>query len=168
MDNPLTPKQRRFVSEYLKDQNGTQAAIRAGYSKKTAQQISSRLLLNVVIRQIIEQKLQKHDITADRVLQELSRLAFSDLRSLYNPDGSLKPVHEWSDDAARAVAGVESEEIFEGAGQDRKYVGDLAKVKLWSKPQTLEVLARHFKLLTDKVEHSGSISVEQLLAGSRE
>lgn len=166
----LNPKQRRFAAEYLKDQNATQAAIRSGYSKKTAKQIGSRLLTNVDIKAEIERKLNKYEVTAERVIAELGRIAFSDLGALYNQDGSLKPVHEWPEDARRAVAGVEAEEIFEWDDDAKKRVnvGDLRKVKLWAKPQALEILARHFKLLTDKVEHSGTLTLEQLLGESRQ
>lgn len=55
----LKPKQRKFVAEYLKDQNGTQAAIRAGYAKNSAQQQASDLLLNPLIRQAIDKHLEK-------------------------------------------------------------------------------------------------------------
>ena len=166
MARPLSPKQRRFVAEYLKDQNATQAAIRAGFSKKTAKSQASQLLAHSAIKKIIEQKLQKFDITAERVLEELGRLAFSDLRQLYNSEGHIKPQSEWPEDIARAVAGVEQEEILEYANGERTNVGQLSKVKLWNKPQSLEILAKHFKLLTDRVEHAGSLTIEQLLGES--
>lgn len=55
----LTPKQADFVREYLKDRNGTQAAIRAGYSAKTAQEQSSRLLSNVIISKLVKAAQEK-------------------------------------------------------------------------------------------------------------
>ena len=170
MAKPLSPKMRRFVAEYMKDQNGTQAAIRAGYSKRTANEQAVRILAHPEVHKRIEQKLQKYEVTAERVIAELGRLAFSDLRQLYAPDGQLKPQAEWPEDIARAVAGVEQEEIFEwdNEAKERKNIGDLRKVKLWSKNHALETLAKHFKLLTDKVEHSGSVTLEQLVAGQPE
>jgi len=75
MSKKLTPKQQRFVSEYLIDSNATQAAIRAGYSEKTAQQTGSRLLLNVVIQAAIkagQKKIAKrNDLTVDDLVREL-------------------------------------------------------------------------------------------------
>ena len=75
MSKKLTPKQQRFVSEYLIDSNATQAAIRAGYSEKTAQQTGSRLLLNVVIQAAIKagQKniAKRNDLTVDDLVREL-------------------------------------------------------------------------------------------------
>ena len=75
----LNPKQQRFVEEYLKDSNATQAAIRAGYSKKTAQPQSARLLLNVIIKNAIK-KAQKSlsertEITQEVVIQKLKEIA---------------------------------------------------------------------------------------------
>ncbi len=76
----LTPKQRRFVEEYLVDLNGTQAAIGAGYSKRTAQEQSSRLLSNVMVRRVIdaatEALSERTEVTVERVVNELSFVAF--------------------------------------------------------------------------------------------
>src|SRR5580704_12855584 len=100
----MTPKQTRFVSEYLIDLNATKAAIRAGYSKKTAKSIGQENLTKPDIFKRIsacqEILLAKNAITADNVLQELARLAFFDVRDLFAPDGSLIPVHKLSRDAA--------------------------------------------------------------------
>lgn len=72
---PLTPKQAQFCAEYMVDLNATQAAIRAGYSEKTAQEQSSRLLSNVMVRARIDQavsvRAEKLSIDADWVLRRL-------------------------------------------------------------------------------------------------
>jgi len=79
----LTPKQQRFVEEYLIDLNATQAAIRAGYSKKTAGRIASQNLSKLDIQMAISEAIQKRSertqITADRVLQEYALIAFSNM-----------------------------------------------------------------------------------------
>ncbi|RAZ68039.1 terminase small subunit [Enterobacter cloacae] len=85
-DDGLTAQQRLFVAEYLKDSNATQAAIRAGYSKKTAQEQSSRLLSNVKVAQVIAQQ-QKASIartlgSADEVLSQMWQLATFDANQL--------------------------------------------------------------------------------------
>ena len=76
----LTKKQQLFVEEYLKDLNATQAAIRAGYSAKTAYAIAEKLLRKAEIKQAIQEAMKarsdRTEITQDRVLQELARLAF--------------------------------------------------------------------------------------------
>src|SRR5919197_2742959 len=90
----LTPKQARFCAEYLIDLNATQAAIRAGYSPRTANEQGARLLAHVSIAAAISQAKQaqaeRTGITADRVLQEIARLAFVDIRKLFDAEGRLK------------------------------------------------------------------------------
>jgi Terminase small subunit len=107
----MNRKQQLFVREYLIDLNATAAAIRAGYSRKTARQHAARLLTNVYISAEIEKstqaRLQKLAITADNVIQELGRLAFFDVRKLFAPDGSLLPLHKLDRDTAAGIAGFE-------------------------------------------------------------
>ncbi len=77
----FTEKQNRFINEYPVDLDGTKAAIRAGYSEKTAAQQASRLLRNVNIQNAIKEKLDKRqertEITADKVLKELGSIGFN-------------------------------------------------------------------------------------------
>src|SRR5215469_1569992 len=79
----LTPKQSRFVEEYLVDLNGKQAAIRAGYSPKTAEVQASRLLryaqVQAALKAAMEARSKRTQITADRVVTELAKLAFANL-----------------------------------------------------------------------------------------
>jgi len=76
--------QKLFVKEYLVDLNATQAAIRAGYSKKTAMQQGQRLLTLPDIQMAVQREMRKREkrteITADRVLQELAKIGFSDIK----------------------------------------------------------------------------------------
>ena len=85
-----------FVKEYLIDLNATQAAIRAKYSKKTAEQQGARLLTNVKVSAAIQKQMDKRaakiDLTADRVLQEVSHSAFLDPIDLFADDGTLLPL----------------------------------------------------------------------------
>lgn len=100
----LAPKQERFVAEYLVDLNATQAAIRAGYSAKTAYSAGQRLLKHVEIQKRVSagkgKQLAKAEITAERVIAEIARLCLSDVRKLFNDDGSLKKPKDWDDDTA--------------------------------------------------------------------
>ena len=86
MTDELNDKQKQFCREYIVDLNGTQAAIRAGYSKKTSNEQAARLLAKVSIqtyvKELIEKRAKKTEITAERVLQEYARIAFVDLRKL--------------------------------------------------------------------------------------
>jgi phage terminase small subunit len=76
---PLTRKQQRFIEEYLKDSNGTQAAIRAGYSKKTANEQAARLLAKVSVKETLEKKIKKQadrsEVTVQRVVDGLIEIA---------------------------------------------------------------------------------------------
>ena len=152
----LTPKQRRFVNEYLIDLNATQAAIRAGYSKKTAKDIGGENLSKPAIQAEIQKrqvKLQNTlEITQDRVLQEYARLAFYDPRKLFQPDGTPKPIEALDDDTAAALAGLEVREEFEGAGENRTFVGYTKKYKLANKLGALDSLAKHLGLFEPKEE----------------
>jgi phage terminase small subunit len=95
---PLTSKQARFVSEYLIDHNATQAAIRAGYSPRTAQEQSSRLLSNVMVSSAVAagqaRQLAAIDLSATRVLEELRRVAFANAGDYFDANGSAKQPHE--------------------------------------------------------------------------
>lgn len=152
----ITPRQARFVQEYLLDVNGTQAAIRAGYSAKSADRIAIELLRNPeVAREISERQArreQRTEIKADTVLAELLRLARVDLAQAFNENGDLKPIHEIPEDVRRAIAGVEIEALFEGRGRDREQVGFVKKVRFWDKNRSLELLGKHLALFIDRSE----------------
>lgn len=155
---PLTPKQQRFVEEYLVDLNATQAAIRAKYSIKTARQVGSENLSKPVIAAAIAEAMKKREqrtnLTADRVLKELERIAFSDPRRFYDADGNLKDPQDWDDDTAAAVASLEVEEEIEKNGH-RHITTRLKKIKRWDKNAALLQAMRHLGLLKDRIEHSG-------------
>lgn len=146
----LPPKQRRFVQEHLVDLNATQAAIRAGYSAKTADVQGPRLLGNVRIQEAIQEAMSRREkrteITADRVLNELAKIAFSDLTDFveFGPDGiKIRP----SDKVDGAVLSEVSEMITKGAS--------VTSVKLHSKMKALELLCKHLGLAPEKHQLSG-------------
>lgn len=119
----LTPKQARFVAEYLIDLNATQAAVRAGYSARTAASQGARLLKHGAVARAVHTAQQaravRTEITQDRVLQELARIAFFDIRRLYREDGSMKDPCELDADTAAALASIEvKEELERGGGED--------------------------------------------------
>jgi len=91
---PLTPKQQRFVEEYLIDLNATQAAIRAGYSEKTAEVQGCRLLtiakIGLAVREAMEKRSARTEITADRVLQEYAKLGFANMADYITGDGAMR------------------------------------------------------------------------------
>lgn len=157
----LTSKQVQFIAEYLKDLNATQAAIRAGFSKRTARAIGCEYLTKPDIAAAIQagqiKKLEKAELTAERVLEEIRRLSFSDLRELFDETGNLRPIHTLTQAQAACIASLEvvKKNLTAGDGQ----MDTVIKLKVWDKTRSLEMLAKHFALLTEKVEHSGGIKI---------
>lgn len=146
----LTAKQQRFCDEYLIDLNATQAAIRAGYSKKTANEQASRLLANVNIQQYLQKKKtkleEKFTISQESILRELHSVVFTNIKRFYNEDGSLKRIVDLDDEAAAALAGVEVDEIWdkeydEESGRGRRVqAGETKKIKRWDKVKAIETI----------------------------
>lgn len=160
----MTPKQLRFVDEYLVDLNATQAAIRAGYSKRTANEQGARLLANVSVKKAVTERMKEREkrteITQDRVLQELARIAFFDVRKLYNADGSLKKPSELDDDAAAVLAGVDVVEMAGGMAAGGESGAEhvplyTKKAKVFDKNTALTLAMRHLGMLKDKTELTG-------------
>lgn len=164
----LTDNQERFCQEYLKDLNATQAAIRAGYSEKlySAEVQGCRLLSNIKVKarinELMDARQKRTEITSDVVLQEILLLAKTDLSRAYDDNGKLLPIKEIPEDIRRAIAGVKVFEEFEGFGKDRVKIGEVRELKLWDKPRALELLGKHLKLFTEKIEHSGSIKFDSI------
>ena len=143
----LSPKQAAFVAEYLIDLNATQAAIRAGYSEKSAARISVELLNKTQVCEAIKKaqakRTERTEITADRVVTELAKIAFADPRDLmeWGPNGvMLKDSSTLTEEQAASVA-----EVAEGNG------GTL-RLKKHDKVKALELLGRHIGMFRDKVE----------------
>lgn len=155
----LTARQRRFIDEYLIDSNGTQAAIRAGFSKRTANKIAHQLLGKPHVAALIQARqaklAAKFEITAERVISELAAVGFADIRDLYDESGKLRPISTLEQRVAASIAGIEVEEIVVGRGKKKTVAGAVLKVKRHDKVRALEALGRHFKLFTEKHEHSG-------------
>lgn len=159
----LSFQQRVFVAEYLKDRNGTQAAIRAGYSANSAYSQAERLLRNVEIKAQIEAFVvkaeEKAGLTVERTLREVARVAYFDPRKLLNPDGSPKPINELDDDTAACLAGLEIQEQFEGSGADRVFVGYVKKYKIADKNSALDKAMKHLGLFEkDNKQQSSSLA----------
>lgn len=97
------------------------------------------------------------------LFDQFKTLAESDLRKLFNEDGSMKAVHEWPENAAQWVSAVEVDELFEGTGKERQQVGFTKKVKLWDKMKALESLAKHMNFVVDTKQDSGKLTWEALI-----
>ncbi len=145
----LTDKQAAFAREYLIDLNGKQAAIRAGYSPKTAEAQASRLLSNAKVAEFVQAAMdarsERVEVTADYVLRNLTEVLERCMQ--------------------RAP-------VMEGQGKDRAQATDHEGNHVWefnatAANKSIELLGRHLKMFTDKVEHSGSIDVPSVVAARR-
>lgn len=137
-----------FIEAYIANGgNATQAAITAGYSAKTAKQQGSALLTKLDVSQAISKRrgqlIEKMELTTERTLREIARLAYVDPRKFFHADGRPKEITELDDDTAAALAGMEVVEEWEGTGQDRKLVGHTKKYKLADKNAALEKAMKH-------------------------
>ncbi|SAI62909.1 Terminase small subunit [Bordetella trematum] len=155
----LTNKQRRFVDEYLVDLNATQAAIRAGYSAKTAGQIGDENLkkpqIAAAIQEAQAERSERVQVTADYVLSRMVEIDQMDVLDIMTDRMELKPVSEWPKVWRQYLSGFDLSELFEGAGDDRALVGMMKKIRWPDKTKNLELLGRHLGMFKDRVEHSG-------------
>ena len=155
-------KHELFCREYIIDLNGTQAAIRADFSEKTANRIASRLLSRVDIQGRIAElrsvRIEEVRIDANYVLKRLIEIDQMDVLDIMNDDMSFRPLHEWPKVWRQYLSGVDLSEIFEGRGDDREMVGILKKIKWPDKVKNLELLGKHIGVgaFTEKVDHTSS------------
>lgn len=169
----LTPKQQRFVAEYLANGlNATKAAISAGYSKATAKSQGGRLLTNVDIALAVgrkaEKALGKIDFSVDRTLEYVARIAFHDVIDLFEDDGSLKQIKDISPEARSVIAGLEVSDIWDSAeGEQKSIIGTLKKVKISDRRGALDMLMRYHSLYRDKVEVSLNSELSEALSRAR-
>lgn len=165
----LTAKQRRFVEEYRIDWNATQAAIRAGYSKKTARIIAAENLSKPIIQnylqQLLEGKREQTEITVDRILEELAKMAFFDVRKLLDEDGKPLPTQDLDDSTAAAIAGLDIVDYYEVGDEGKKeFAGWVKKYKLADKKGALELLGKHLGMFTDRIQLSGEVQIDDARA----
>lgn len=169
---PLTLKQQRFVAEYLVDKNATQAAIRAGYSAKTAYSQGQRLLKHVEVAALIatkaEKQVEKLEITAERVLAELALLGFANMEDYVRIGSDGDPYLDFSTltrEQAAAITEMTVEDFKDGRGDGARDVRRV-KFKLADKRAALVDLGRHFALFTDKVQHGADPALVALIEKS--
>lgn len=138
----LTEKDRQFVREYLVDLNGTQAYLRMypSASYESARVSASRMLANVNIREAIFKAMKEREsrtnITSDRVLREIARLAFTDARAVFDANGNMLPVKDWPDEVAAAVSSIKFKRNSESEAE-------MVEIRFWDKGKALEMAGRH-------------------------
>ena len=171
----LNNKQTRFAQEYLVDLNGTQAAIRAGYSPRTANEQASRMLANVNVSNYIAElrsnQQERTQISADMVINELAKIAFSDVSRVFTTDNRLLDVDQMDAKDTAAIASIEVEETTEIDDAGEPFTaGATKKVKLWDKLKALDSLAKHFGLYEkdNKQKEAAAVTIFQLPDNGRD
>jgi phage terminase small subunit len=151
IDTPLTVKQDAFVREYLIDLNATQAAIRAGYSEGSAAVMGSQNLrkhnIQAAITFEMEKRSQRTQVSPDKVVRELAKLAFSNMKSFMEwneKEVKIIDSNSLSDDDSACVS-----EII----QTDTSSGRTIKIKLYDKKAALELLGRHLGMFSDTIRN---------------
>ena len=168
----LTPKQELFCHEYILDLNATQAAVRAGYSKKTANRISAKLMSKVGIQNLItELQVERNNrvqIDADYILKRLVEIDKMDALDIHNDDGSLKDMKDWPLVWRQFICGLELAEMRNG--DDEVMAVTIKKIKWPDKVKNLELLGRHVIVgaFKDKLEVSGNLELANKMKAARE
>lgn len=162
----LNQKQVLFCKYYIIDFNATQAAIQAGYSRKTAYSQGQRLLKHVEIQSQLQREIKNRakriDITQDRVLQELALLGFSDMGDFFEIEeggqARMKTLAELPDGASRVIKSIEENRfIKESSDGKQMYVIDKVKFQLHDKIRPLLALGNHMGLKFDRFHLNGKI-----------
>lgn len=151
----LTNKQRIFCNEYLVTLNATDAAIKAGYSLRTANVIGPENLSKPCIQAYIKMHLKKREerteICQDHVLIELSRIAFFDPGNLFDENGELKKISDMDEDTRAVIAGVDIS-TSNGKNKETPILEITKKLKFVDKLKALELLGRHLGMFIDRGE----------------
>jgi phage terminase small subunit len=162
---PLNDNQRKFIALYRSTtpRNATRAYEAVYKSRgKAASDNAARLIgldsIRAEIDRLDAEELRDLGITPARVLREIARLGFSDVRQLYDASGALKAPHELDEDLAAAVSAVEVVTyVKEDTGE--ALLARTHKIRLWNKAENLKLLAQYLKLMTETVtvEHTGEV-----------
>ncbi len=156
----LTEKQKRFCEEYLIDLNATKAAIRAGYSSKTAYRIGAELLQKTSVSEYLnklrEQQSKRTEITADMVLKELAAIAFSDRTELAKIDSDgvvvFTPTDQLSSEIKKAIAGIKEGKFG-------------TEVSSYDKVRALELLGKHLGIFDKRDDNADTLAkLDEVLA----
>ena len=166
----LTAKQELFVAEYLANgYNATQAAISAGYSKKTAKEMGAENLAKPHIAAKLEagkaKVLEKVNIDAEWLHRRLAEESDADIADLYDEDGVLKHPKDWPLVWRKGlVGGMDVEQLFIGKGEKRTRIGQVVKLKLSDRVKRLELLGKHVKVqaFKENINLEGKLDINDM------
>jgi phage terminase small subunit len=163
----LTIKQEKFAQGLFSGLSQREAYKQAYNCKRwtdnaidvAACKLSNSAKVMLRIKELQEKLCNRNMVTVERVLQEYAKLGFFDPRKLFKDNGTPKDITELDDDTAAALAGLDVQEVYEGTGDDRKFVGYTKKYKLADKKGALDSMGKFLGMFKDQIEHSGSVVV---------
>lgn len=167
-DTGLTPRQLLFVDEYVKDFNGSRAAIAAGYSKKTAKESACQVLTSINVKKYILKEFEKLGGATQMALRETFKLAASDIADYceIEPGGGLrqKPFEEMPEGATSCIKELKvKRNITESADGKRTFTTDMVEYKLHDKCKSIDNILKIAQLITDKIDiTSGGEKIEPI------
>ena len=139
----------RFCYEYIKDLNGTRAAIRAGYSVKSARYIATELIhkpqVAILIKELTEEMLKKCEITTEKTLRELAKIGYFDLNDLRDEKGKFPTAIK--DINALSGSVVKNYKI------NVSLAGKIVKIEMYDKMRALELIGRYQNIFNERVQH---------------
>jgi phage terminase small subunit len=150
------PKHERFAQALAKGISASEAYVAAGYkeSRSAASRLSTNVNVEARVAELVGKGAERSEVTVARVLTEMARLGFSDIRQAFNAAGNLKHPDEWSDEFAASVASIEV--VTRNTGQKdedgRPEIEHIHKIKVWDKNSALEKIAKHLGMFVDKSE----------------
>lgn len=161
----MTKKQKRFADEWLIDLNGTQAAIRAGYSPDTAASIASENLrkpeIEKYIAKAMAERSRRTGVNQDRVVQELAKIAFVKMTDVVDSEGRIREDASEEDLSCIEAIKCKKSDTDTGSSEERE-------VKVASKLKALELLGKHLGMWNDKLEVSGELETVVILNDIKE
>lgn len=172
----MTEQRIKFCDNYFETLNAAKSAIYAGYSESTAKQIGHNLLQEDEIQEYLSklraEYSEKSGITKDRLLQEYAKIAFFDIREIYDVDGGLIHVKQLDDNSAGAIASIKSSEEWGEDEEGNKIItGTLKEVKVFDKIRALQDLGKHLGLFekdNDQKAKAASVTIFQLPDNGRQ
>lgn len=169
----LTAKEEGFCQSFLILQDKS-AAYRENYNcanmkpatvNRKAVELSDKAHVNARIAELMAERCERTQIDADYVLKRLVEIDQMDVLDILHSDGSIKSIQDWPAVWRTYISGMDLSELFEGRGDERVMIGVLKKIKWPDKVKNLELIGKHVNVqaFKDRIEHSGSISHEEML-----
>lgn len=159
-------KWEKFAQGLAKGMTADAAYIAAGYkeSRAAASRLSANVSIQARVSELVEIGAGRAEVSVERVLKEMARIGFSDVRKIFDENGNLKQIHDLDDDTASAVSAVKVVVKSLGEGE----VEYVKEIKFWDKNSGLEKLAKHLNMFIDRVEHTVSDDVAEILDAARQ